>query len=47
LGYGMHRMNEFDHRNTGLNILHLYADGKVEAKTLDDITHLQHFNIKG
>lgn len=41
LGYGMHRMNEFPHHNTALNLVHVHANGRCTLEKMNDISHLQ------
>jgi probable phosphoglycerate mutase len=45
LGLGMERMGDFDHSNTGLNILQFDSDGKVSAETINHTGHLETINI--
>lgn len=40
LGYGAHRMDEFLHTNTSLNILKRYESGRYFAEVLNDQRHL-------
>ncbi|MDB4285743.1 histidine phosphatase family protein [bacterium] len=47
LGYGLSKMEEFPHSNTGLNILHFSPNGKIEAEVLNDTTHLQVLSSNG
>jgi broad specificity phosphatase PhoE len=41
LGYGLERMEDFNHTNTGLNVLHFQPTGKVFAEKINDVTHLE------
>ncbi len=45
LGLGMDRMEDFDHSNTGLNILHFQADGQVSSEKLNHTEHLEIIQI--
>jgi probable phosphoglycerate mutase len=40
LGYGVHRMDEFLHTNTSLNVLRMYENGRYFAEVLNDQRHL-------
>jgi probable phosphoglycerate mutase len=40
LGYGLENMNLFNHTNTGVNIVHLYRNGRAFAEKLNDTSHL-------
>jgi len=40
LGMGMERMSDFNHSNTGLNILNFHENGTVEAETIIHTGHL-------
>jgi probable phosphoglycerate mutase len=41
IGEGMHQMELFQHKNTGLNILHFLENGLVEAHKINDVQHLE------
>lgn len=43
VGEGMHQMETFQHKNTGLNILRFMDNKKVEAVMVNDIQHLEEF----
>lgn len=43
IGEGMHQMEEYQHKNTGLNILHFMDNKKIEAVKVNDVQHLEVF----
>lgn len=45
LGLGMQRMGDFDHSNTGLNILHFESRDQVTAEVINHTGHLEVINI--
>jgi len=45
LGLGMERMGDFNHSNTGLNILNFDQGGKVSAERINHTGHLETINI--
>lgn len=45
LGHGMVNMHIFTHDNTGVNILEVHEDGKIEAKLLNDLSHIHSLEL--
>jgi phosphoserine phosphatase len=45
LGHGMKNMGMFHHDNTGVNILQFHPNGHIKVETLNDLTHLEKYDL--